>query len=594
MKAFPLIRVKWSNEHVMAAVLFVLVLYHLPMWSETPTDIIRFLLLVGEGLFIDCIGSLLRHKKIWCCVSAAVTAAIISLLTNGVPLWVQLLSVAIALLLGKHLWGGTGKNRINPAMVGLLPVMLFFQIPYPFFPSSLLMLPAILLSILFLKVRPFAGIGLILGMMVALYFNQDLTILNIISYGVFFWGCLVITDPVTVTDHPAAGSAAGFLAGFGALFYDQIPIAIVVAILGVNLFSSAINNISEKTSQVAKARRRIPKMVSFQNDPIQVIDLTNEKDAINVEKKDMVHLSAAEILERIQSNRVYGMGGAAFSTYQKLINVLAAKDKDKYLIINGVECDPGLIHDAWLLRNHSEEIQQGVIFLRSFVNFHSVHLAVKDKEGLHYSDQINIYQVHNSYPIGAERILIAEVLQQRIPYDQIPSSNGILVLNAQTVYSIYQVVTNNRPADTRFLTVANLKEKTAKVVKVRLGMKIQEVMEAVYPGVMNIFVGGGIMQAHLAEEEDVVDHQVNFLATGSYPTYKESPQCSKCAECNRSCPSGLKVNVIADLVEQGKLGGMEKFHVTECIGCGCCSYSCLAGRDLASKVKIAKEAMRHI
>jgi Na+-translocating ferredoxin:NAD+ oxidoreductase RnfC subunit len=56
----------------------------------------------------------------------------------------------------------------------------------------------------------------------------------------------------------------------------------------------------------------------------------------------------------------------------------------------------------------------------------------------------------------------------------------------------------------------------------------------------------------------------------------------------------LKVNVIADLVEQGKLGGMEKFHVTECIGCGCCSYSCLAGRDLASKVKIAKEAMRHI
>jgi Na+-translocating ferredoxin:NAD+ oxidoreductase RnfC subunit len=310
------------------------------------------------------------------------------------------------------------------------------------------------------------------------------------------------------------------------------------------------------------------------------------------EKKETEQLSVDFILERIRTNKVFGMGGAAFPTYQKLMTTIEAKEKDKILIINGAECDPGLIHDAWLMRNHSEEIQKGVMLLHTCMMFQSIYLAVKDREGLNYSEPIYVHQVPNSYPIGAEKILIEEVLKQNINYNEIPAVSGILVLNVQTVYSIYQAVILNKAVDTRFLTVANLKEKSAKVVKVKLGIKIQEVMEAVYPGIINIFVGGGIMQAHLAEEEDIVDNHVNFLATGMFPSYKESPQCSKCGECNRNCPSGLKVNLIADLVDQGRINQVEKFHVIKCIGCGSCSYSCLAGRDMASKVRAAKEATR--
>jgi len=323
-----------------------------------------------------------------------------------------------------------------------------------------------------------------------------------------------------------------------------------------------------------------------------MMDLSEEKDAmISDEQKEMEQLSADFILERIKTNKVFGMGGAAFSAYQKLMTVIAAKDKKKYLIINGVECDPGLIHDTWILRNHNEEIQKGVALLHTCINFQLVYLAVKDKEGINYLDQIEIHQVPKSYPMGAEKILIKEVLKQQIPYDQLPAANGILVLNVQTVYAIYQAVMQNKQAVTRYLTVANLKAKKAKVVKVSLGMKIKEVMDAVYPGVINIFAGGGMMQAHLTEEDDIVDNQVNFLATGIFSTYKESPQCSKCGACSRSCPIGLKVNLIADLVDQGKLRDTTKFHPDECIGCASCSYSCLAGRNLAVRVKMAKDEM---
>jgi ferredoxin len=574
----------------MAAVFLVLILYHLPIWRYSPAEILNFILLVGLGLLIDCAASILKFKRLWCCVSGAVTSAIISLLTVGVPLWGRLLGVAAALILGKHLLGGTGKNILNPAMIGLLAVLVFFNVPYPSFGPTYLLIPAMLLSLVFLMSRPFAGIGYIMGMAAALIFYQELTIINLMTYGVFFWGCLVMTDPVTVTPHPVVGAAAGFLAGFAALYYFPLPVAIIAGILAVNLLSEAVDSIIYKGSG-QRARSRIPK--AFIARQPEVIDLTGQADT-DEDAADAGKLSADIILARIRDNEVFGMGGAAFSTYQKIMTVMEAKADQKYLILNGAECDPGLIHDKWLLKNHYDDILQGVKLLESCIKFQSIHLAVKDNNGLPEIPQVVISKVPDSYPIGAERILIAKVLGRNIAYDHIPASEGILVLNVQTLYAIGQAVLNNSPTDARYLTVADLRNKKAKVVKARLGTKLHEILESVYPGAVNVFAGGGIMQAHLAEEDAVLDRTVNFVASASLPVYKESPQCSKCGNCSRNCPSSLKVNVIADLVDQGKLEGTAKYHAYECISCGSCSYHCLAGRNLSAKVKRAKDALKQV
>jgi electron transport complex protein RnfC len=212
-------------------------------------------------------------------------------------------------------------------------------------------------------------------------------------------------------------------------------------------------------------------------------------------------------------------------------------------------------------------------------------------EDLNYSDYIKRYQVKDLYPMGAERILISEILGNQLENKQIPAAQGILVLNVQTVFAIYQSVYLQRVIDTRILTVADLRGRTAEVVRVRLGMKLRDIMDVVCPGAVNIFAGGGMMQAYLSEEDAVVDQSVNWIATGTYPSYKESPQCSKCGNCIKSCPSGLKVNLIADLVDQDRVEETEKFYVSECISCGSCSYSCPAGRNLAARVKTAKNSL---
>lgn len=589
MNSFPMIKTKLHNEHIMAGVLVVLILYHLPRFVADISSVLELLILIVIGLLIDFVASRLRYKRIWCCVSGAVTAAIISLLAGGAPIWGRILGVAAALIIGKHVWGGTGRNIFNPAMIGLLPVVIIFQIQFPFFEPSALLLPAVTLSLIFLYIRPYTGLGFVIGSLLALLINRDFSFEGILAYGIIFWACLIMTDPVTVTVHPVAGFAVSFLAGICTLYYFPVPVSYIVSVLAVNMFSKTVDRIIHTNTKL-KAKLKLPKIYTNDVSIEQVIDLTKTlvvSESIQEERS----FDKETVLNRIRDNVVFGMGGAGFTTYKKITSVMDADVNDKYLIINGAECDPGLIHDKWLLRHKYDEINKGVELLKNCIPFCDVYLAVK-KTTLIKGEKLKLHKLQDTYPVGAERIIIQKVLNKNLSCGEIPASEGILVLNAQTVYAITQAVLYNRPVDTRYLTVADLKNKTARVVKVRLGMKLRDIMDAVYPGAKSIYAGGGIMQAHQAEDNDYIDKTVNFIATGPFPDYKESPQCSSCGMCMQSCPCGLKVNVIADLVDKGKLKETAAYNVKECISCGSCSYSCLAGRNLAAKVKRAKEAFK--
>lgn len=585
MNTFPLIRTRWSNELVMALLYIVLILYHIPGWINQPDCIMNFLQLSAIAVLFDAAANIIRYKRVWCCVSGAVTAAIISLLTFGMPLWQQLIGVMAALIIGKYLWGGTGKNIINPALTGLLLLSIIWNIPYPFLKPSYLLLPAILLSLPFLKLRPYAGIGFLIGGLAALFIHHDLSIAGMLSDGLLFWSCIIMTDPVTVTGNRMIGSFAGFLGGFAIWMFGPNTWNMIAAVLAINIASYVVDS-SGIISNNVKTRFNINKAVSA--DLGRVLDLTEKKVTIEEAELGVPELSAEEIIRMIKYLNVFGMGGAAFPAHKKITAVRQSKAQKKYLIINGVECDPGLFHDNYILIKFNNEIQKGIEALKNCIDFTSIFLAVRSTEGLSYPEEIKIYQAANRYPAGEERRLIQDILKVKLDRNQFPAEQGILVFNVQTVYSIYQAIYLNHPADTRYLTVANLFTKSAVIAKVPMGMKLRDIVRKIYPRATQIFVGGGIMQAHAADVETVADNNTNFIAIGRFPRFKESPQCSGCGDCDRHCPAALKVKKIADLVDQGKLKEVMKYNPAECISCGSCSYFCLAGRNLAQKIYTAK------
>lgn len=371
MDTFPLIRTKWSNEHIMTAVFLVSVLYLLPQWIQTPQMILSFLAVLALGLFIDVTVNVIRYKRPVCAVSAAVTAAMLQVLAPDVPLWGKLSGISVALLAGKHVWGGTGKNILNPAVTGLIFISLFFPVKFPLFAVSLLLIPALVLSLPFISFRPFAAIGLIIGMTLVLFANGELTVSSFISYGVVFWGCLVMTGPVTVTSHPIVGIIGGLTAGFIPLYYSASMPVLALGVLAVNFISFVADRLSDKSCLKVRLSLKKSGIIHFPQEKTIFRDMTG----VDIKQEGIVpNLSKDEILQRIKDKEVFGFGGAAFPACEKIRVVIESDAAQKHFIINGIECDPGLIHDKWLLRKYPDEICQGIEILCKCVKFDSVHL----------------------------------------------------------------------------------------------------------------------------------------------------------------------------------------------------------------------------
>lgn len=582
MNTYPLIRNRWSNEHLLTVLFIILSLYQLPDWVASLASILRYLLITTAALLLDTAINYIRYKKPVCAVSSAVTAAVLYPVIKPLPGWAGLLGILSALILGKHIWGGTGKNIFNPAVTAMFVLGIIFPMKLIFFEPSYLLLPALVLSIPFIAVRIFSGTGFLAGMLAALFLSKDLSITSVIAYGAVYWSCTVITDPVTSTDKPVAGLILGFLTGFLPVYFNPTLFCLSYALLLFNGVSFILERYYGKKKGIFLPAVSIKAPIDEVNPNTEAIDFTKKQlcTAYNP-----ASFTTGKILECIERNDVFGMGGAGFPTIKKIETVIKSGAKEKYLIINGMECDPGLIHDKWLMHNRSTEIGKGLEVLGNIIRLKKIYFLTKSEIDLNLPEQVEIHKMPDKYPYGAERIFVEKLLKIGIPADSNPAQYGVLVLNLQTLIAVYEAVYYNKKADTRFITVADLFAGTAKVVKVSLEDRVSDIVEKTVGDKGMTFVGGGIMQARQAMDDETIGKTTNFIAVGTMPRYKESNQCINCGLCRFCCPMGLNVKRIADLIDEGKTLEAKIYNTNRCISCGICSFVCPAGKNLSGRIK---------
>lgn len=73
---------------------------------------------------------------------------------------------------------------------------------------------------------------------------------------------------------------------------------------------------------------------------------------------------------------------------------------------------------------------------------------------------------------------------------------------------------------------------------------------------------------------------------------RETTPCVRCGRCVEVCPMGLEPYLLARLSELGRKDEAIAHHVADCMECGCCSYSCMAGRRLVDWIKVGKALAR--
>ncbi|MDE5552767.1 MAG: RnfABCDGE type electron transport complex subunit C, partial [Muribaculaceae bacterium] len=146
-------------------------------------------------------------------------------------------------------------------------------------------------------------------------------------------------------------------------------------------------------------------------------------------------LTSEEIIQRISSAGVVGLGGASFPTHVKL-SVPEGKRVDT-LVLNGAECEPYLTCDDRLMRERPEDVIRGALLLSLACRAQRIVIGVEANKPeairrlgeakyefeeicRRLERRIEIIPLRTRYPQGSEKQLIQAVTGRIVPVGGLP------------------------------------------------------------------------------------------------------------------------------------------------------------------------------
>lgn len=314
-----------------------------------------------------------------------------------------------------------------------------------------------------------------------------------------------------------------------------------------------------------------------------------------------ITLSPEEIVARIADRGIVGMGGATFPSNVKL---LPPKDSTpQIVIINGVECEPYLTADHRLMIEHTEEVLIGVSILMKATGVGKAVIGIENNkrdaielltEAARGYAGIEVMPLQVKYPQGGEKQLIDAVTRRQVSSGKLPISVGAIVQNVGTAYAIYEAVQKNKPLVERIVTVTGRDITTPSNLLVRIGTSTSALLEEV-GGVpetaAKIISGGPMMGKALTTDSVPVAKGTSGLLVMRAEDTKRRPMrnCIRCAKCVSVCPMGLNPAFLMRDTVFKDWDMLESNHVTDCIECGSCSFTCPSSRPLLDHIRIGKQ-----
>src|SRR5690554_91084 len=316
--------------------------------------------------------------------------------------------------------------------------------------------------------------------------------------------------------------------------------------------------------------------------------------------KKECNLTGPEILTKIEKAGIVGMGGATFPTHVKLTPPPGTTPE--VLIINGVECEPYLTSDHALMLEKSEEILVGTSIVMKALNVSKAVIGIENnkKDAISVFNRlskeypnIEIQPLKVQYPQGGEKQLIDAILKRQVPSGALPISVGAVVQNVGTIFAIYEAVQKNKPLVERVVTITGDHVAKPSNILSRIGtplINLIEVAGGLPEETSKIVSGGPMMGKALAS----IDIPVTKGTSGVLiiPTLaakrKAMRDCIRCTKCISVCLMGLNPTLLMNLTEYEAWDKAEINHITDCIECGSCSFTCPSHRPLLDYIKLGK------
>lgn len=315
-------------------------------------------------------------------------------------------------------------------------------------------------------------------------------------------------------------------------------------------------------------------------------------------------LTAEEIVDRIKTAGITGMGGAGFPTFVKLMPPPATKAE--CVVINAVECEPYITSDYRLMMEHADEIIVGVQLLMKSVSVDMAYIGIEENkpkaialmtEKAASDPRIKIVPLAQKYPQGGEKQLVEAVTGRQIPAPPaLPIHVGAVVINVGTAFASYQAVMKNKPLFERYTTVTGRQIKHPANFLVRMGTPFGQLIEAcggMPEGDNKVLAGGPMMGKSVMTLDVPVCKGTNSITvlTGQDAHRDPIQPCIRCGKCVTVCPMGLEPYLIATLSSFKKYERLEGEDVVSCIACGSCQYTCPSHRALLDNIVQGKQVV---
>ena len=365
-------------------------------------------------------------------------------------------------------------------------------------------------------------------------------------------------------------------------------------------------------SSVSGTVKSIKTMRNAMGNYDQMVEIeTDGKQEVAEDIKPPVIESFDDFVKAVRASGLVGLGGASFPTHIKFNPKNADECHD--LIVNAAECEPFITSDHRLMLENADSILDGMEAVMKWLDLDKGHIGVESNKpdaiahlneeiaarGL--SDRINVHVLRSTYPQGAERVMIYEILGKTMNAGELPAQHGVILSNVNTFATLGQYLKDGMPLTKKRVTVDGSAVGEPKNIIVPLGASIADVIAACggYKAEpKKILMGGPMMgRAIYSDEQPIVKNNNAILAFAFEGDAKrfdipEESACIKCGRCVGACPFKLMPVSIAAAYDKKDAEKLDALKVMQCMQCGSCSYICPARRPLAFINQMAKGVVK--
>ena len=341
--------------------------------------------------------------------------------------------------------------------------------------------------------------------------------------------------------------------------------------------------------------------------PTLILQANMQDTFVSWKPLDRINVSVNDKLARIDQAGVHGLGGAAFSSATKIRQVL--KCENRTLIINAVECEPGICCDDALIQQHAKEVIDACTSLLKWLDIPSVSLAIEDDKACaikklqqaleENNPTIQLAVLPTIYPSGAEAPLVQRITGITLAKDQRAADMGVLCLNVATVLSIHRALQGYAAID-RVISITTQDLKHSINIRARFGTPISAILSfachhsnaiaaALNQNSSSVRIGGPLSGFTQPQDNSPVLATTNTIMVGKEVSRTKPSPCIRCSECSLVCPVNLLPQELYSASKTKDTSLLARYSLNSCVLCGCCDLVCPASIPLTDWFRYAKD-----